>query len=187
GAYDVILISGNASGTDTLFLNDFITVFPTPPFPVITQDGFELTCNSFQTYQWQLNTVDIPGATNQSFTATQTGFYTVLAGDSNGCKNSVTEYVTITGISNVETGDIVKAYPNPSSGVVNIELLRANRAGTLSLDIKNIFGQTVYHWQGNNLFPEKRELQFSSEVSGIFFLEIQAGDTHYQEKFVISR
>ncbi|MGB3074850.1 MAG: T9SS type A sorting domain-containing protein [Chitinophagales bacterium] len=187
GTYDVTLITGNASGTDTLFLNDFITVFPTPPFPVISQDGYELTCNSFQTYQWQLNTVDIPGATNQSFTASQTGFYTVLAGDSNSCKNSATQYVTITGISNVETDNGINVYPNPSSGVVNIELLRSSPAGTLSLDIKNIFGQTVYHWQKDSPIAEIRELQFSSETSGIFFLEVKAGDAHYQAKFVISR
>ena len=35
GTFDVTLITTNAGGNDTLMLTDYITVYPTPPFPTI--------------------------------------------------------------------------------------------------------------------------------------------------------
>jgi hypothetical protein len=100
GIYDITLITSNASGSDTMTLAGYITVYATPPIPVITQNGYTLTSSPAVTYQWQYNNVDIPGATNQSYTITQTGYYTVVISDSGGCVNSFTLYVEITGIEN---------------------------------------------------------------------------------------
>ncbi|MEO5675223.1 MAG: PKD domain-containing protein, partial [Chitinophagales bacterium] len=97
GVYDVTLITTSANGLDTLTLPGYITVYPTPLFPSISQFGYTLTSSVANSYQWQFNAVDIPGATNQSYTILQTGFYTVIIGDSNGCQNSVTEYILIDG------------------------------------------------------------------------------------------
>jgi hypothetical protein len=91
----VTLITTTATGNDTLTLPGYITVYPTPPFPTITQNGYTLTSSPAAGYQWQFNNVDIAGATNQTYTATQTGYYTVVIADSSGCINSATVYVTI--------------------------------------------------------------------------------------------
>src|SRR4030095_7707312 len=63
GIFDAQLISCNAFGCDTLLMQDFIIVNATPPFPIITQTGNVLTSSPAAAYQWQLNSVDIPGAT----------------------------------------------------------------------------------------------------------------------------
>jgi len=39
------------------------------------------------TYQWQLNGVDIPGATSQDYTAVEEGLYTVFATNADGCES----------------------------------------------------------------------------------------------------
>ena len=39
GSYGVTLIASNALGTDTLFMNNFITVYPHPPPQGILQNG----------------------------------------------------------------------------------------------------------------------------------------------------
>src|SRR5206468_2307082 len=79
GTYNVTLITIDSSGnSDTLILNNFITVFSTPPFPTITQASYTLTSSPANSYQWQFNSVDIPGATNQSYDVLQTGYYTVV-------------------------------------------------------------------------------------------------------------
>src|SRR5262249_55481423 len=112
GTYDVTLITTNAYGSDTLTLNNYITVYATPPFPTITQNGNTLTCTpAYTAYQWQLNAVDIPGATQQSYTYTQNGLYTVLAYDSNGCSNYAN--IEITGVENVVSDFSVSISPNP--------------------------------------------------------------------------
>src|SRR6185295_14487631 len=115
GFFDVTLITTNANGSDTLTLNNYITVYPTPPFPTITQVDYTLTSSPANSYQWQFNSYNIPGATNQSYTVLQTGFYTVMVGDSNGCVNSATTYVLISGVDEVDNAGI-SIYPNPSSG-----------------------------------------------------------------------
>src|SRR5207342_1238576 len=122
GLYDVTLITTNANGSDSLTLHNYITVYPTPAIPTITQNGYTLTSSPAEFYQWQLDATDIPGATNQSYDVLQTGFYTVVVSDSNSCKNSTTLYVEITGIDEVNDGG-VSVYPNPSSGSFTVELV----------------------------------------------------------------
>ena len=146
GVYDVTLITTNANGTDTLTLHNYITVYPTPPFPTITQVGYTLTSSPANSYQWQFNSVDIPGATNQSYTILQTGYYTVIVGDSNGCKNSFTIYVLISGVDDVDDAGI-SIYPNPSSGSFMVEWLNGFMADEVSIDVVNTLGQKVFSSQ----------------------------------------
>src|SRR4030095_7770491 len=115
GVYDVTLITTTANGNDTLTLTDYITVYATPPFPSITQVGYTLTCDPASSYQWQFNTVDIPGATNQSYTVTQSGYYTVVISNEYGCVSSTTVYVLIDAIHDVLNVENILVYPNPAT------------------------------------------------------------------------
>ncbi|MCY7410919.1 MAG: hypothetical protein LH473_11650, partial [Chitinophagales bacterium] len=102
GVYDVTLITKDALGnSDTIALLNFMTVNATPALPTITQVGYVLTSSIASSYQWQFNSVDIPGATLQSYTATSTGFYTVVIGNETGCVSSNTIYVLITGVEEI--------------------------------------------------------------------------------------
>ncbi len=53
-------------------------------------------------YQWKNNGVSIPGATSQAFTAINSGSYTVLVTNSNGC--SVTSSATIVTVNSTTAG-----------------------------------------------------------------------------------
>jgi len=116
GSFDVTLITESSFGNDTLVLPDFITVFATPLPPAITTNGYTLTSGFAYSYQWQLNSIDIAGATNQSYTVTQTGFYTVLISDENGCISSSSIYIEITGVDEATDNSGISIFPNPSSG-----------------------------------------------------------------------
>src|SRR5213075_2620540 len=52
GVYDVTLITTNANGSDTLTLHNYITGYPTPPIPTITQVGYTLTSSPASSYHW---------------------------------------------------------------------------------------------------------------------------------------
>jgi len=190
GSYDVTLIASNASGSDTLVLQNYVTVFPTPPFPSITQVGYTLTSTSATTYQWQLNSIDIPGATNQSYTVLQSGFYTVLISDSNGCVNSASIKVTISGIDEVSDAN-VSIYPNPSSGSFIVEFSGGIMAGEVSIDVMNMLGQKVFSSQRSRPIgtsPDyKKEIDVSSITPGVYFLEINSNDFSVMRKIVIER
>jgi PKD repeat protein len=183
GTYDVTLITNNAFGIDTLTMAGFITVYPTPPFPVITQVGYTLTSSPSNSYQWQFNATDIPGATNQSYTVMQTGFYSVIVGDSNSCKNSASTYVLISGVDDVSDVNI-SIYPNPATNGLMVEFLPAGQAGLnglalgeISISILNTLGQEIYSSQQSRSIGTtgwKKEIDVHDVVSGVYFIEILA-------------
>jgi len=188
GSYDVTLITTNAGGSDTLTLPDYITVYPTPAIPTITQNGYTLTSSPSDFYQWQLNTVDIPGATNQSYDVLQTGFYTVVVSDSNGCKNSTTTYIQITGIDEISDADI-SIYPNPSKGNFTVEIPIVEIAGEVSADVVNAIGQTIFSSKENDwvqgFHSRMQEINLIITTPGIYFINIKSGNDFIRKKIVV--
>jgi hypothetical protein len=192
GTYDVTLITTNAYGSDTITLFNFVTVYATPSFPTITQNGYTLTSSPAEFYQWQLDAVNIPGATNQSYDVLQTGFYTVIVSDSNSCKNSATLYVEITGIDQVNDANF-SVYPNPSSGTFNIQWVNNAVGGEVSIQVVNTLGQVIFTNEekiyGNTW---SKEINLCSEktsfvAAGIYFLEIKTGSDFIQKKIIITK
>ena len=197
GTYDVVLITTNANGTDTLTEQNYITVNPTPPNPTIVQVGYTLTSSPATSYQWQLNTVNIPGATNQSYTVLQSGYYTVVVGDSHGCNSSFTKYILISGINDVFSDANISIYPNPSSGSFTVEMPdELNRDG-VSIDVMNTLGQKVF--SSNESRPdgvtnsslwnssEKRIIDLTKEACGVYFIEIKSQNTFLKKKILITK
>jgi gliding motility-associated-like protein len=95
GNYTVIVNNGVCSSTSAVFTVSFYT-------PVITGAGgsnqicqggtLVLTASNGVSYQWQLNGVDIPGATNASYTATQAGTYNVVV-NNGSCTVSSSNFI----------------------------------------------------------------------------------------------
>ena len=187
GIYDVTLITTNASGNDTLTLPGFVTVNSTPPFPVITQNGYTLTSSAASTYQWQFNSVDIPGATNQSYDALQSGYYSVFITDQNGCVSSATTYVLIEGIDDLISNADISIYPNPSNRNFIVEV-NTEVSGDLEIEVYNTLGQKVFPSENsitttaNNL---RSEVELSDFVAGIYFLEIKTDHDFFRKKIMI--
>ncbi len=183
GTYDVTLITTSPFGVDTLTLTSYINVYATPPLPTITPNGYVLTASLGSAYQWQFNSVDIPGATGQSYSAVQTGLYTVLVYDEHGCKNSASYFVQIVGIDDVTNGVAISIFPNPNTGSFEIELPAEFQSGT-SIDIQNALGQVVYSAAGAT--PDgKYHVQLPPIQPGIYLVQIRADDTFLKEKILI--
>jgi hypothetical protein len=174
-------------------LSDFITVNPTPAIPTITQTGYTLTSSAAANYQWQFNSVDIPGATNQSYAVTQTGYYTVFITDQNGCSASATTYVLITEIENVPGDENILIYPNPSNGNFVVEYSNGIGGDEMEINIHNTLGQLVFSSKEKiNSTDGKVEIDLCKgdarhcvSTNGVYFIEIKTGIDFAREKIMV--
>jgi len=142
----------------------------------VTTVGLTMTANAIgATYQWiDCNNGNAPivGATAQSFTATANGSYAVEV-TMNGCSD-VSSCVTISiiGLEEATLLNGVSIYPNPTNGVVTIDLGSLNSA---SIKVTGMNGQVVYQNEAIESTAHHFEL---TDAAGIYFVEITAlGET----------
>jgi len=99
------------------FLSSFTGIPDTIPNPSIVQNGNLLTATPPFTgdIQWLLNGTPIPGATGQTYTATQNGNYSVIYEYNFGCVGSDTSDVEFINVSSIRDDQnmIFSAQPNP--------------------------------------------------------------------------
>lgn len=178
GTYDVTLITTISGDHDTITLPGYITVHATPAVPLITQTGLVLTSSPAPSYQWQFNTVDIFGATDQSYTVTQSGLYTVVVSDSNGCVSTADIKVLISGIDDNHAENISVSITGEN--LVIITFGANNGADKISYQVLNEMGQEVIRQEGLSLRSGSLTISLKGLPPGIYFLAIDMG----QEKII---
>ena len=142
-----------------------------PAIPVITVNGNTLNSTSATTYQWYCNGVLITGATSQNYTASKNGKYVVRITDDKGCVymySTGVDYKGATGITTNELEEKLVFYPNPTTGLVNI-------------DNKQLYGANyeirVFDPIGKLISATKNaeQIDLSSYENGIYFLQVSDG------------
>ena len=173
GTYSVMLEASNAAGTNTIMRVHFVVVNPNPFKPQVTLIGNQLNSTHADRYQWELNQVTIPGASYQSYEATQSGNYRVEITDLNQCK-AVSDAVTvlITGLPNLRgTGSGISVYPNPTYGDVHLQT-NYNLNESAEIRIFDNKASLVYSGSVSYQFSnEATTLDLSNLPSGTYFLE----------------
>jgi hypothetical protein len=134
------------------------------------------------TYQWITCSDDQPvaGETNNTFTASANGIYAVIV-EQNGCVDtSVCMLINQVGLEEGLT-DLVKVYPNPTSGNLPIELGN-NNFDTVNIRLTNSIGQLISEEVFHNINSTDLELK---GAPGVYFVEILADDSLHQRVRVI--
>lgn len=142
-----------------------------PAIPAITVNGNVLSSTSAATYQWYCNGVLISGATSQNYTATKNGKYVVRITDSNGCVYMYSPGVAFTGSTGISENEFEQKlgfYPNPTTGIVNIDNTQLYGA---NYEIR------VFDPIGKLIDTEKNatQIDLSSYENGIYFLQVSDG------------
>jgi hypothetical protein len=161
------ILSENECGLVTQ--SNIVTVVEIPNVTqlTITVDGNVLTAGVAEYYQWQLNGIDIPNATLQSYTANVNGVYTVVVGNSNTC-TSISQSVLLNSVGlNEKTANnnSYKVFYNEG------ELYLNNR---LSVQDSKFYIK-VFDILGKQLFYSNKDLKVYSNINipaGIYFVEI---------------
>jgi len=146
GTYPVTLIAGNSIGSDTLILNNYITVYPYPAPQGILQSGDTLFANAgAMSYQWYHDGLIIPGATGSFYVAPSSGNYNVVATDANGCEVEAVIFDVIANTSPLSFGEGagVRLFPNPVSESLSFTVYPLN-ASSVDISIYNLLGEKIF-------------------------------------------
>ncbi len=150
--------------------------------PTITQSGMVLTSSATSGNQWYKNTVIIAGATNQTYTVTQTGSYTVKVGT---CTSAPTN-ITSLGITDNATNEFLfSAYPNPNDGNFNVSF-NASLKQDYNLEVQNVLGESVYH----EVLPDfigqySKQIDISKYGKGNYLIRLSNSKNEIVRKIVV--
>ena len=186
GTYDVTLIAGNGTGSDTLTLSNYITVFPFPPPVSIVQHADTLIADAgLSTYQWYYNSSLISGATDFYYIATANGDYNVVCQDANGCEVEAVIYNVMTEIVSASLEDAIELFPNPAYDKLFIQLPHNNKNQIKAISIFNVFGELMIKklpTEGKN--NADVIIDISELPAGIYIVELTGLENKLRKKFV---
>lgn len=142
-----------------------------PTQPTITTNGSNLTTASAATYQWYYNGTLINGATSQDYTPTQSGIYIVRTTDANGCINVYSSGYAFSIATEIEEleGKNISIYPNPSTGIFDIDLNYTN-PNKLSVVIYDVFGKEIITLKNTS------RIDLTEVANGVYTMSISIDD-----------
>ena len=187
GTYDVELTVSDGTNSNTMLMEDFISVLMTPPAMLLPLDdvcvgwpAFELSGGSPAGGEYSG-----PGVVDGWFDPAVAGLgthiitYTYTA--SNGCDNSDEQNLLVdpcTGIDEFEVGKI-SIYPNPSNGKFDLKL---NYHGSVYIKVVNIIGVTIYSERITASGELINPIDLYGFEEGIYFVTIQTEEKTYVKK-----
>jgi hypothetical protein len=168
GSYKVRVT--NANGCDSLSAPVVIKGKKLPMRPTVTQTGFTLTSSPAAAYQWLLGSVPVAGETQQFFTPTTAGYYSVRIDSSNGCKSTSWEtYMSsTTSVGETVNGETFHVYPNPASSNLTME-----SAAPFAWKLLDITGRVV---AADESMQQHHHADLSMLRNGIYLLHLSSAN-----------
>ncbi len=156
------------------------------PVPSITQTGSTFsTTNTFTSYQWYKDNVAITGATQQQYTATQSGIYSVKVTNTNGCEGTSNALsYTPTAINQIDKNNNLNIYPNPANKYVIIDLEKLEDK-VQSYSIIDIWGRVIEKKSDGISNSKNLKIDLENVVAGSYYIKLQGLKQQYSLKLTI--
>jgi len=165
-----------------------VDVIPMDPSDIIV-NGNNLTADPpGSSYQWFLNGDPIPGATDVTYTAIQSGNYHVEYVGPNGCPTStpIEEFTLQVGVEELSMFDVLDVYPNPGEGQFTVRG-QLPTSEEVTIELTNMLGQTLQPaivLGSTNDFVQP--IDISSYANGVYFIRIHATDRSVTVRYIKS-
>lgn len=165
-----------------------VAVVPTVnAVPVITLTGNRFTSNVATGNQWYVNGNEIPGATGQTYDATEGGVYKTIIRSPLGCE-SVSNEIShgITGVPNIDPAEIgLKVMPNPNNGRFTLDFT-VSRKADLGITIVNAIGQKVFTSRTPGFIGRFNQVIDAGKLTpGVYLLQLQHDNKSYLKKLFV--
>lgn len=151
--------------------------------PVIINNGGTLSTNqTYSSYQWYFNGTLISGATQSSYTPTQSGNYSVIIASASGCPGTSDMFyftASSAGVDNFSTSSFL-IYPNPTNSIVTISNLPL---GT-TIHISDFTGNIVFQ---KDFLEEEFVFDVSNFSNGIYVVEMAFNGSITNAKLLINK
>lgn len=148
---------------------------------------YDIQNTNATSYQWQQNGIDVAGQTTgvlnlTNITTSDAGNYTCVMTNECGTTTTMVLHLTVnclgtTTIANFE--ESVNLYPNPTNGVLNIDLPTNIDVNITSLKVINLLGQEILVSNTNTT-----KIDVSSLPIGIYILSLQTNYGNWNGKFI---
>lgn len=170
GSYEILNINNWNNFSYPAFA--LISFGQTPTFSVTSGNVFTVD-QPGTAYQWYLNGNPIPGATNQTYVATESGNYHVEVTYGDGCVSSspINEY-TYTSVYEIENLTDFSVYPNPGSELISVTGTFST-SENLVIEFTNMLGQRIIEPRSlKNITTLKHTIDVSQLANGVYFISL---------------
>ncbi|MBC8173972.1 MAG: T9SS type A sorting domain-containing protein [Chitinophagales bacterium] len=195
GVYTVEVTS--ADGCSAISAGSTVTVILPPTLSLNTPDGLdlcpdgevllEIVTEAGATFQWYFNGSPIPGATGNTYTATEVGEYTALVTNSAGCSTRCKGITVVNSCrlgNSAEGNSSLEIYPNPAEGMVKLSIVLDESARVI-LEFMNMEGQILHEEIMQDVHTFTKEFDLSSYPKGVYFLTITTDLQKITKKIVL--
>jgi hypothetical protein len=189
GNYSVIVTDYNGC-TNSDGLNVSLV---SPPVSLFTSSSNGLMLSLFNaslnatSYHWTFGDNTTSTETNPVHTYQAAGTYLVSLAASNGiCGDSITSQsidIVLTSTGGPTLENLLRLYPNPSTGIVTIEIDNPNKQD-LKIEMNDIAGRHIYS-RAMNTMKFKETIDLGTFASGFYMVKLSAGSITKISKLVL--
>jgi len=154
--------------------------------PIIYESNNILYAGQGTSFQWYLNGTLIPLATQNSYTPTTQGTYSVFVTIAGNCSFMSADYFFyFVGLEDVSNSPEIRVYPNPFSSHINLNI-NSFVQGEVFYKIFNAAGQLVKNGSVTQESGNREHVIHTDNlIPGVYFLNISNKNLHFTEKLIM--
>lgn len=163
-----------------------ISFTPLPATPVVSQSNLVLSSSASSGNQWKRNGQNIAGATEQTYTVTQSGIYTVVVSNQN-CASAPSNAIAIDLTPNQDllAGQIQwQLYPNPARDRMFLSCDNC-AGGKYHFRVLDATGRSLKEFTGSLQEGDIQELDIRYLPSGVYWIRSAEGSARFMKKIMI--